>query len=107
MEVTLTYTYRKAQNIVQTMTYNDLLRCYDLMIKVHNRNDAMRLWSIIYNRINGHIFDSFSELNHAVLESIEDFTERSKRSTETMKKLTDLNIEFLANSIKLSTFLKC
>ena len=70
------------------MSYNDLLRCYDLMIKVHNRGEALRFWSIVYNRINGHIFDSFSELNHAVLESIQDFKDGGGQQQQQQQQYT-------------------
>jgi hypothetical protein len=56
---------------------------------------------LTYRQINkGNLaqFDMQREISN--LDTIEDFTERSKKSSETMKKLTNLNIEFLANSIK-------
>jgi hypothetical protein len=54
-----------------------------------------------YRQINtGNLAQFDMQREIANLESVEDFTERSKKSGETMKKLTDLNIEYLANSIK-------
>ena len=73
MELSVTYRYRKAQNVIQIMTYDDLLRSYELLINVRNSQEAFRFWSIIYNHINGAVFDSFSELNHTILNSIEQF----------------------------------
>jgi hypothetical protein len=56
---------------------------------------------LTYRQINtGNLVQFDMQREIASLESIEDFTERSKKSGETMKKLTNLNIEFLANSIK-------
>jgi len=54
-----------------------------------------------YRQVNkGNLAQFDMQREIASLESIEDFTERSKKSAETMRKLTDLNIEFLAGSIK-------
>ena len=54
-----------------------------------------------YRQINaGNLVQFDMQREISSLESIEDFTERSMKSGETMKKLTSLNIEFLANSIK-------
>jgi hypothetical protein len=73
MELSVAYKYRKAQNVIQIMTYDDLLRSYELLINVRNSQEAFKFWSIIYNHINGAVFDSFSELNHAILNSIDEF----------------------------------
>jgi hypothetical protein len=73
MELSVTYKYRKAQNVIQIMRYDDLLRSYELLINVRNSQEAFKFWSIIYNHINGAVFDTFSELNHAILNSIEEF----------------------------------
>jgi hypothetical protein len=56
---------------------------------------------LTYRQINsGNLVQFDMQREIANLESIEDFTERSRQSGETMKKLTNLNIEYLANSIK-------
>jgi len=54
-----------------------------------------------YRQINtGNLVQFDMQREIANLETVEDFTERSNKSSETMKKLTNLNIEYLANSIK-------
>jgi hypothetical protein len=77
---------------IQTDGFYDNLEMGDLKIQFK---------PLTYRQINkGNLaqFDMQREISN--LDTIEDFTERSKKSSETMKKLTNLNIEFLAGSIK-------
>jgi hypothetical protein len=54
-----------------------------------------------YRQVNkGNLIQFELQREIAQLDTLEDFTERSKKSSETMKKLTGINIEFLAGSIK-------
>ena len=76
MDLQLSYRYSKAKSCVQIMSYDDLMRMYNVMIHVNSWREAYKLWGIVFKNVNNKTFDSFSELNEVILTSIQEFATR-------------------------------
>jgi len=64
------YFYRKAQTIVQELSYIDFMRSYEIIINITNMRQAMHLWDILISRVNGVTFNAFADFNATILDSI-------------------------------------
>ena len=64
------YFYKRAKQYNQIMSFDDLMRMYSSMIYIKSKYDANFLWQIIFYNINNKTFDSFSELNQTIINSI-------------------------------------
>lgn len=64
------YFYRKAQTLVQELSYIDFMRSYEIIINITNMRQATHLWDILMARINGVTFNTFADFNATILDSI-------------------------------------
>jgi len=80
----LYYSYKSAKQYIQIMSFDDIMRIYYTMIRIHNEHEAKELWNILYININSRIFDSFSHLNETVIRCIKEFKKRPKQQVSSL-----------------------
>ena len=68
----ISYRYQKASNIEQILTYPDFMYCYDMLLTVNSFAQAHDIWNRIRSGLHGRVLESFTDFNHAILQSIED-----------------------------------
>ena len=66
----IVYRYMKARTTKQVLTYDDLMRTYNMVITIYDKEQACHLWDIVKQKVNFNIFESGSDFNHAVLDAI-------------------------------------
>ena len=69
------YFYRKAHTVKQQLSFIDFMRCYEMVVNVTDAIQANHLWYILTAKINGCIFESFTEFNDTILGSIRNHIE--------------------------------
>jgi hypothetical protein len=79
----------KAQTVTQQMSFIDFMRCYEMVINVTDARQATHLWNILITKINGRIFESFTEFNATILGSIRDHIETYITETQQQKRQLD------------------
>ena len=52
------------------------------MIHVNSWREGIKLWSIVYEYVNEKMFDSFGELNEAILRAVQEFKERQQQQQQ-------------------------
>jgi hypothetical protein len=83
------YFYMKAQTVTQQMSFIDFMRSYEMVVNVTDARQATHLWHILITKINGRIFESFTEFNATILGSIRDHIETYITETQQQKRQLD------------------